>query len=56
MASTKKDFLTVYYNGLCATDYYEDIILIYSVKEATFHSTRHNKYPLLDRKIIADHI
>lgn len=28
--------LTVYSNGLCTTDYDEDIILIYSVKEATF--------------------
>jgi len=32
----KKDILTVYSNGLCTIDYDEDIILIYSVKEATF--------------------
>lgn len=33
---SEKDILTVYNNGLRTTDYDEDIILIYSVKEATF--------------------
>jgi hypothetical protein len=52
----KKDILTLYSNGLRTTDYDEDIISIYSVKETTFYDKRHNKYPLLARKIIADHI
>lgn len=52
----KKGILRVYNNVLCATDYYEDIILIYSVKEAIFHSKGRSKYPLLARNIIVDHI
>lgn len=51
-----KDILVVHNNGFCTADYDEDIILIYSVKVATSDSKGRNKYPLLAREIVVDHI